>query len=218
MRTNQEYKNAALDRLHGNWAPAVLAMLALLFLVVLMLAPMELPLFIPLLIPVIICSLGGSFLFRVFLLIPLEAGAANAFRLLYENRDERVPENMFRITFSNYVHKVWGLFLMNLKIILWSLLLIVPGLIMAYAYSMTPYILDEHPEIGAWDASKRSREMMKGHKLRLFWLDLSFIGWFLLSILTLGIGFLWLIPYNEVSRVAFYNDLKTQQGEAAVME
>ena len=89
---------------------------------------------------------------------------------------------------------------------------------MAYAYSMTPYILDEHPEIGAWDASKRSREMMKGHKLRLFWLDLSFIGWFLLSILTLGIGFLWLIPYNEVSRVAFYNDLKAQQGEAAVME
>lgn len=157
-------------------------------------------------------------MFRVFLLIPLEAGAANAFRLLYENRDERVPENMFRITFSNYVHKVWGLFLMNLKIILWSLLLIVPGLIMAYAYSMTPYILDEHPEIGAWDASKRSREMMKGHKLRLFWLDLSFIGWFLLSILTLGIGFLWLIPYNEVSRVAFYNDLKAQQGEAAVME
>lgn len=218
MRTNQEYKNAALDRLRGNWAPAVLAMLALLFLVVLMLVPMELPLFIPLLIPVIICSLGGSFLFRVFLLIPLEAGAVNAFRLLYENRDERVPENMFRITFSNYLHKVWGLFLMNLKIILWLLLLIVPGFIMAYAYAMTPYILDEHPEISAWDASCRSQEMMRGHKLRLFWLDLSFIGWMLLSVLTLGIGLLWLGPYMEVSRVAFYNDLKAQQGEAAIME
>lgn len=218
MRTNQEYKNAALDRLRGNWAPAVLAMLALLFLVVLMLVPMELPLFIPLLIPVIICSLGGSFLFRVFLLIPLEAGAVNAFRLLYENRDERVPENMFRITFSNYLHKVWGLFLMNLKIMLWLLLLIVPGFIMAYAYAMTPYILDEHPEISAWDASCRSQEMMRGHKLRLFWLDLSFIGWMLLSVLTLGIGLLWLGPYMEVSRVAFYNDLKAQQGEAAIME
>lgn len=218
MRTNQEYKNAALDSLRGNWAPAVLSVLALLFFVLLWVVPLQLPLYIPLSFLVIECISTGFSLVKIFLIAPLDAGVSNAFRLLYENRDDRIPGNMFRLAFSNYWHKVWGLFLKDLKLLLWMFLLIVPGFIMAYAYAMTPYILDEHPEISAWDASCRSQEMMRGHKLRLFWLDLSFIGWMLLSVLTLGIGLLWLGPYMEVSRVAFYNDLKAQQGEAAIME
>ena len=69
-------------------------------------------------------------------------------------------------------------------------------------------LAEEHPEISGWDASTRSREMMKGHKFDLFYLYLSFIGWFLLSFLTLGIGFIWLIPYMNTAQAAFYEDVK----------
>ena len=73
---------------------------------------------------------------------------------------------------------------------------------------MTPYILEDNPELGAVDAIHRSRMMMRGHKFDLFWLYLSFIGWFLLSLLTLGIGFLWLVPYMETAQAAFYEEVK----------
>ena len=218
MKTIREYKRSARASLRGNWAPAVLAMLAFLFFILLLTVPTQLPLYIPFSFLLIECISTGISVFRTFLMSPLEVGASNAFRLLYENRDDRIPENLFRLAFSNYWHKVWGMFLMNLKLFLWMCLLIVPAIIMYFAYAMTPYILEEHPEISAWDASKRSQEMMRGHKFRLFLLVFSFIGWVLLSILTLGIGLLWLGPYMEASTVAFYDDLKAQQGEAAVTE
>ena len=120
------------------------------------------------------------------------------------------------IALANYGHKLAGMFLYSLKIFFWTLLFFIPGIVMCFAYAMTPYILEEHPEIGAWDASTRSREMMKGHKFDLFYLYLSFIGWFLLSLLTLGIGFIWLSPYVDAAKAAFYNDLKAEQGEEAV--
>ena len=87
---------------------------------------------------------------------------------------------------------------------------------MSFSYAMTPYILEEHPEIGVWEASTRSREIMRGHRFDLFWLYLSFIGWAILSILTFGIGLLWLIPYMSASEIGFYEDLKAEQGEEAV--
>ena len=89
-----------------------------------------------------------------------------------------------------------------------ALLFIIPGIIKAFSYAMTPYILEENPELSANDAIDHSRAMMKGHKFDLFWLYLSFIGWFILCILTLGIGFLWLTPYMETSVAAFYEDVK----------
>ena len=73
---------------------------------------------------------------------------------------------------------------------------------------MTPYILDENPELGASEAIHRSRMMMKTHKFDLFWLYLSFIGWWLLCILTCGIGFLWLEPYFQTAKAAFYEEVK----------
>jgi len=78
----------------------------------------------------------------------------------------------------------------------------------AFSYAMTPYILEEHPELSAGEAIDHSRAMMKGHKFDLFWLYLSFIGWILLSIFTLGIGLLWLAPYMQTATAAFYEDVK----------
>ena len=93
-------------------------------------------------------------------------------------------------------------------VFLWSLLLLIPGCIKSYSYAMTPYILKDNPEMKNNAAIEESMRMMDGHKLELFLLDLSFIGWAILSILTCCIGFLWLVPYMNMARVNFYEDLK----------
>ena len=225
MRTNKEYKNAALARLDGNWKPAVLATLVYLLIVMVVAGAFQAPALMNPAMPTAPESMGfllgfggASLLAGIFLFYPLEVGYHNSMRVLYERRDYDSTRNMFDICKTNYLHKVAGMFLMNLKVFLWTLLFIIPGIVMAFAYAMTPYILEEHPEISAWDASARSREMMKGHKFDLFYLYLSFIGWVVLAIITLGIGFLWLSPYVEGAVAAFYNDLKAEQGEVAVTE
>jgi uncharacterized membrane protein len=92
--------------------------------------------------------------------------------------------------------------------ILWTLLLIIPGIIAAYSYSMTFLIMAEDKSIEPLAAIAKSKEMMQGNKWKLACLHFRFIGWGLLCILTIGIGFFWLIPYITVSNVQFYNDLK----------
>lgn len=95
---------------------------------------------------------------------------------------------------------------------LWSLLLLIPGIIKHYSYAMTDYILKDEPELCNNAAIERSMAMMEGNKMKLFLLDLSFIGWAILCLFTFGIGFFVLQPYVQVSHAAFYEDLKAQQG------
>lgn len=97
--------------------------------------------------------------------------------------------------------------LQSLYILLWTLLLIVPGILAAYSYSMTEYILAEHPYLTASEAITRSKELMYGNRWRLFCLQCSFIGWILLCILTMGIGNLWLTPYTNTATAAFYREI-----------
>ena len=101
--------------------------------------------------------------------------------------------------------------LRGIYIILWSLLLIIPGIVASYSYAMTPYIMAENPGMKANEAIARSKEMMDGHKGELFWLELTFIGWDLLAGLTLNIGYLWLNPYRNAAQAAFYRQLQAQQ-------
>lgn len=121
-------------------------------------------------------------------------------------------EVTFRDLFSQFDRFGAGFcmqFLRGLYIFLWSLLLIIPGIIASYSYSMTPYIMAEHPEYGANEAIGLSKEMMKGNKWRLFCMQFSFIGWIILSILTFGIGFLWVGPYMEAANAAFYREVSS---------
>lgn len=97
--------------------------------------------------------------------------------------------------------------LRTVYVILWSLLLIIPGIIAFYSYAMTSYILAEHPEMTPSEAIARSKEMMEGNRWRLFCLHFSFIGWSLLSSLTLGIGNLWLTPYQQAATAVFYREI-----------
>lgn len=99
-------------------------------------------------------------------------------------------------------------FVAGLFISLWTLLLIIPGIIATYAYKMIYYIKLDNPEIGILDAIKKSKEMMNGHKWDFFVLELSFIGWIILGVFTLGILYLWLVPYMAVTECNFYNSIK----------
>lgn len=94
-----------------------------------------------------------------------------------------------------------------LYVFLWSLLFMIPGIVKSYSYAMTDYILADHPEYTATQAITESRRMMDGNKMRLFILDLSFIGWYIVSMLTMGIGFIWLFPYMMTARTHFYNEI-----------
>lgn len=92
-------------------------------------------------------------------------------------------------------------------ILLWSLLLIVPGIMAAYGCAMTPYILAEHPELTAGEAVQRSRDLMYGRRWRLFCLQMSFLGWALLSALIFGLGALFITPYAQTATALFYRDI-----------
>ena len=105
-------------------------------------------------------------------------------------------------------------FLRTLFTVLWSLLFIIPGIVKGLSYAMTPFILEEHPEITASEAIKASMRLMDGHKMDLFILGLTFIGWQILACLTMGIGFLFLNPYMNAAYAAFYRSISTGRQEA----
>lgn len=218
MRTNQEYKNAALAALKGNWAPAVVATIVFFAIAMAISGGQSgLQFVLPLTPGALEAILGAGMVLSFLVIGPLEIGYYNSTRALYENGDNNLTANIFNLGFKNYLHNVWGYFLMVIFILLWTCLLFIPGIIMAFAYAMTPYILVDNPEMKAIDAIRKSRSMMKGHKFDFFYLGLSFIGWILLSILTLGIGLLWLIPYMQTSMAAFYNDLKMEAETGTVI-
>ena len=98
-------------------------------------------------------------------------------------------------------------FMMSLFIFLWSLLFVIPGIIKSYSYSMAFYIKNDHPEYNWRQCLDESRRIMDGHKFELFCLHLSFIGWEILCVFTLGIGFLWLAPYMQAATTNFYEAL-----------
>jgi len=108
--------------------------------------------------------------------------------------------------------KVIGLAIVQLFFIfLWLLLLVVPGIIKSFSYMLTFYILRDEPSIGILEAITRSRKMMDGHKMEAFLLLLSFIGWALLGIVTLGLAFLWITPYFSVTFAKFYDRVRGEQ-------
>ena len=107
-----------------------------------------------------------------------------------------------------YGRNIGTLLLVGIKTVLWSILLIIPGIIKSFEYAIIPYILADDAEISSKDAFKKAKQMMKGNKWRLFKLNFSFIGWFLLCVLTLGIGTFFLIPYIDAANAEFYVELK----------
>ena len=140
---------------------------------------------------------------------PLSLGIAKFTINISRNQEARI-EQLFE-SFSNFGTSTGAYLLTVLFTLLWTLLLIIPGIIAALSYSMTFYIIADDDSIGAMDAIDKSKKMMYGYKWKYFCLGLRIFGLALLCILTLGIGFLWLFPYANVSIAKFYDDIKENQ-------
>ena len=209
----QDYKNSALDALKGSWPESIVTAIVYFAIAAVCTAPSALQgtgsdlLWVS---PVLFVAASGStILLSLLFLSPLQVGYYNTFKRLHREGDTGLVGNLFSQGFGNWGHIVLGQLLMGIFIFLWSLLLIVPGIIKAYSYAMTPYILVDRPELSVRDAIRLSGRMMSGRKLDLFCLHLSFIGWMLLCILTLGIGILFLSPYMMTAQAAFYQDVRS---------
>lgn len=113
--------------------------------------------------------------------------------------------------FKNFVNAFLLNLINSIFIFLWSLLFIVPGIIKELSYSMSFYLLADNPELTQDQAREKSIEMMDGNKWRLFCLRISFIGWYLLCLITCGILLFWVIPYVKCAEAEFYRDLIKEQ-------
>ena len=138
---------------------------------------------------------------------PLRLGCQRFFR---KNLDE--PANMSNIVFafdSNYKNVVKTMFLRDVYVFLWSLLFVIPGIIKTYEYRMVPYLLSENPGMSDKEAFAESKRLMNGNKWKTFVLDLSFIGWDILSVFTCGIlSIFYVNPYKMSTDAALYEALK----------
>jgi uncharacterized membrane protein len=179
----------ARESLKGKWGLAI-GTLVVYFLIAVVLR------IIPIVGPIASLIISG----------PFAIGLAVFSLSISRNQDAKL-EQIFQ-GFNNFGTALGAYLLMILFILLWTLLLIIPGIISAISYSMTFYILADDNSIGAMEAIDKSKKMMDGYKWKYFCLGLRFLGWALLCILTLGIGFLWLMPYMQVSMAKFYDDVK----------
>ena len=113
------------------------------------------------------------------------------------------------MTLREYIVKYICLYLLQLVYIwLWSLLFVIPGIVKGYAYSMSMYVLADNPGKPALECIRESQNITNGHKMDLFVLHLSFIGWVLLGFITLGIAYIWVIPHMSAAYANAYNSLK----------
>lgn len=108
--------------------------------------------------------------------------------------------------------------LTQIFVMLWSLLLIIPGVIKSLSYSMAFFVLAENPEMSGMEALNESKTIMKGHKWELFVLSLSFILWILLGVVTFGLAFIYVLPYMRVTMANFYNSIKPSYNDNFVGE
>ena len=213
MKTPFEYRAQAREALRNQWGDAAITSLIILVIAMVISTPS------------IITSLkgsdwGGSITTLLSVLVlPLQY----AFYISLLDRVRTNETNIVNYTityarqhaYANMRFLVAGLLIMILSSLLAVVTLGIGAIILSYAYGMVPYLLHDYPELSPREAMKISREMMRGQKWNLFVLDFTFIGWILLSILTLGLGVLFVQPYMLTARAAFYEDLK---GEKLVEE
>ncbi len=149
-----------------------------------------------------------SLVYKVFVQNLFEIGESRLYTSnRYGNKDFA---NVFYGFKEHYGHNMWAIFIRNLFLSLWSLLLIIPGIIKSFSYAMVPWIMAENPNLKATRAITISREMMNGEKWRMFWLNLSFIGWYILGTLCFGIGVLFVIPYHRAAVAELYGALRVK--------
>ena len=161
-----------------------------------------------LIVSLIMSAVSFTGIGELILIGPLSFGLALIFLSLARGKESVDFGDLFNgFTDGGFVRLLLLGLLQNIFIFLWSLLFIIPGIVKTYSYSMSYYLAIDHPD---WDWKQcidESRRIMDGNKWKLFVLDLSFIGWYIVGMLACGIGVLWVYPYNEAARAEFYQEL-----------
>lgn len=169
--------------------------------------------FVILFIVIIIASVVGL-VYNAFIYNPIEVGT-NRFMVKTLNEPAEVKEVAFAFD-NNYKNIAKILFIRDLKVLLWSLLFIIPGIVKSYEYLMVPYLLAENPNLTKEEAFRLSKQMMTGQKWDAFILGWSFFWWDLLSGMTAGIvGIFYVNPYKNLTYAALYEELNSINGYPA---
>ena len=155
----------------------------------------------------VVLALFVSALFRAMVYNPVKVGVANFF---LDGVKDTAEWKSLAVGFTpKWFANVWALFLRDLFVALWSLLLIVPGVIKSYEYRLVEYVMAENPGMAAKEALAKSKALMQGNKWNAFVLDLSFLGWNILNACTFGIlGVFYVKPYQLLTNAALYEELK----------
>ena len=216
MKTNSEIRQESLAFMKGNWASGVGVTFMFLALVFLCSVTATLSgttigeLAFGAIVPEV-QAIGDvlNILVSILVIWPLSLSFIKLFLGFVRQEERLTVKGMFKGFKKPYYGKSIGMYLLiTIFTLLWTLLLIVPGIIKSLAYSLAPYILADNPELTANEAINRSMEMMKGHKMDLFLMWLGYTGFALLSILALGIPLLWLYPYYQTVMAKFYEEVK----------
>lgn len=216
--SSRDFRERALQTLRGNWGMAVLtAFVASILGGLLVQASVSINLemdeemlrIIPEIVRTYVIaafSAGTTLNFVHFILGgTVQLGYSKFLLRMHDNKHADVKDLFSE--FDRFADGFLLRLLTGLYTALWMLLLIIPGFVAIYKYAMAPFIMQENPGMKPRNAIEASKQMMDGHKMELFMLDLSFIGWMLLNALTLGIGSFWLNPYMNSARAAFYRYL-----------
>lgn len=199
MKKSEEYRNVARQNLKNNWGTAILICIVILLL-------SSISSIIPYIGSIASLLLAGQ----------LAVGEYYFFIALH-NKETANFGIVFKDFGTDLIKNFLVYLLQTIYTALWTLLLIIPGIIKSYAYSMTMFLKAKQPNLNANEAITLSRKIMDGKKWKLFCLHFSFIGWMLLSIITFGIGFLFLIPYMQASSTAFFEDAYAEYQQIPVV-
>ncbi|MEE0921394.1 MAG: DUF975 family protein [Paludibacteraceae bacterium] len=201
MKTPYEYRTQARVALQDRWGEA--AIVSLIILVITMLIAL----------PSLVAEWAGS-ITTILSILVLPLQYAYYISLLERTRGNEEELTHYTLqyainnAYANTRFLVAGLFIMLISMVAAIFTLGIGAIIVKYMYCMVPYLLHDYPELTPREAMKISREMMSGQKWNIFILDLTFIGWILLSILTAGLGVIFVEPYISTARAIFYEDLK----------
>ena len=204
MKTPYEYRAQAREALQNRWGEAAIVSLIILLAAMIIATPS------------FIAEWAGSITTLLSVLVlPLQYAYYISLLERTRGNEEELTHYTFQYTinhaYANTRFLVAGLFIMLISMVAAIFTLGIGAIVVKYMYSMVPYLLHDYPELTPREAMKISREMMSGQKWELFVLDLTFIGWILLSIITFGVGMIFVEPYMSTARAAFYENLKSEK-------
>lgn len=198
MFNRVQYKKDALATLKDNWN--IPCLLAIVYLILTALSTTGTSILCACVSGIICVGMTFTFMKMIVVSHALAGTEEAAEKISFSTFLEGIESRWLTALLGSLWNLLW--------VSLWSLLFVIPGIVKAYSYSMMFYVIAENPKIGAMKAMDISKVLTQGHKANLFMMDLSFLGWAFLSMLSCGIGFIWLLPYMVMTETYAYYDLK----------